>query len=104
MDLCNVCLEVEVLVVEWVVVNWDDVFVVDFEKLLKCLEMIELFGDVQGYIKVNYEFYLWIYQQLNFLVLIDIINMLWLCVSLYLYQLEWENQYKVFNIYYWKIV
>ena len=103
-DLRNVRLEVEALAVEWAVVNRDDAFVADLEKLLKRLETTELSGDVQGYIKANYEFHLRIYQQSNSPVLIDIINTLWLRVSPHLYQLERENQYKVSNIHHRKIV
>lgn len=103
-DLRNVRLEVEALAVEWAVVNRDDAFVADLEKLLKRLETTELSSDVQGYIKANYEFHLRIYQQSNSPVLIDIINTLWLRVSPHLYQLERENQYKVSNIHHRKIV
>jgi DNA-binding GntR family transcriptional regulator len=103
-DLRDVRLEIEPLAVKWALANWDDAFVADLEKLLKRLEANERSGDVQGYIKANYEFHLRIYQQSNSPVLIDIINTLWLRVSPHLYQLERENQYKVSNIHHRKIV
>jgi len=103
-DLRNVRLEVETLAVKWALVNRDDAFVADLEKLLMRLEATEQSGDVQGYIKANYVFHLRIYQQSNSPVLIDIINTLWLRVSPHLYQLERENQYQVSNIHHRKIV
>lgn len=103
-DLRDVRLEVEALAVKWAMANLDDAFLADLEELLKRLETTERSGDVQGYVKTNYEFHLRLYQQSNSPVLIDIINTLWLRVSPHLYQLERENQYKVSNIHHQKIV
>lgn len=103
-DLRDVRLEVEALAVKWAIANRDDEFIADLEKLLKRLETTERSGDVQGYVKANYEFHLRIYQQSNSPVLVDIINTLWLRVSPHLYQLERENQYKVSNIHHRIIV
>lgn len=103
-DLRDVRLEVEVLAVKWALAKRDDVFVADLEELLNRLETTERSGDVQGYIKANYEFHLRLYQQSNSPVLIDIIDTLWLRVSPHLYQLERENQYKVSNSHHRKIV
>lgn len=103
-DLRDVRLEIEALAVKWAMANRDDAFVADLEKLLKRLETTERSGDVQGYVKANYEFHLRIYHQSNSPVLIDIINTLWLRVSPHLYQLERENQYKVSNVHHQIIV
>ena len=103
-DLRDVRLEVEVLAVKWALAKRDDAFVADLEELLNQLETTERSGDVQGYIKANYEFHLRLYQQSNSPVLIDIIDTLWLRVSPHLYQLERENQYKVSNSHHRKIV
>ena len=103
-DLRDVRLEVEALAVKWALTHQDEAFVADLEKLLNRLETAERSGNVQGYVKANYEFHLRLYKQSKSPVLIDIINTLWLRVSPHLYQLERENQYKVSNIHHRNIV
>lgn len=103
-DLRDVRLEVETLAVKWALANRDGSFAVDLDALLGRLETAEHSGDVQGYIKANYEFHLRIYQQSASPVLIDIINTLWLRVSPHLYQLTRKNEYRFFNETHRKIV
>ena len=97
-DLRNVRVEIETLAVRWAIQNRDEAFLAELDDLLDRLETAERSGDVEAYIKANYNFHSRLYRQSQSPFLIRTIDAIWLRVSPALHRLEGESLFRIPNI------